>query len=122
MPPAKLLSSIAQAIPTKSKLFQNINAKTEAENYRAQNRYLGLENTETPAGGYTLVNISFNTRIRVFKENSIPFRQRAITFLMKPINPIRVALTILNIIVSQELSFRYLKYGAKHICKCDRIF
>jgi iron complex outermembrane receptor protein len=83
IPPAKLLSSIARAIPTKSKLFQNVNVKIEAENYGAQNRYLGLENTETPTAGYTLVNISFNTSIRVFKESPIAFQVEANNLLNK---------------------------------------
>jgi iron complex outermembrane receptor protein len=83
IPPAKLLSSIVRAIPTKSKLFQNVNVKIEAENYGAQNRYLGLENTETPTAGYTLVNISFNTSMRVFKENPIAFQVEANNLLNK---------------------------------------
>jgi iron complex outermembrane receptor protein len=74
IPPMKLLSSINQRIKTKSKIFEEINGKIEAEFSAAQNRYLALNNTETATPAYTLFNISLNTKIKFSKSNALQFQ------------------------------------------------
>ena len=74
IPPMKLLSSINQNIKTKSKIFEEIKYKIEAEFGAAQNRYLALNNTETATLSYTLFNISVNTKINFSKRNAIQFQ------------------------------------------------
>ena len=71
IPPVKLLSSINQSIMTKSKTFEQINGKIEAEINGAQNRYLALNNTETATPAYTLFNISINTKINFTKNSDL---------------------------------------------------
>jgi iron complex outermembrane receptor protein len=74
IPPLKILSSINQNIKTKSKIFEEINGKIEAEFSAAQNRYLALNNTETATPSYTLFNVSINTKIRFSKSNALQFQ------------------------------------------------
>jgi iron complex outermembrane receptor protein len=77
IPPAKLLSSLNQTIKTKSKIFQEINGKIEAEYSAAQNRYVALNSTETATPSYTLFNFSINTTINVSKNNSFQLQLQA---------------------------------------------
>lgn len=74
IPPMKLLSSINQNIKTKSKIFEEINGKIEAEFSAAQNRYLALNNTETATPSYTLLNVSIKTKINFSKSNALQFQ------------------------------------------------
>lgn len=74
IPPMKILSSINQHIKTKSKIFEEINGKIEAEFNAAQNRYLALNNTETATPSYTLLNVSINTKINFSKSNALQFQ------------------------------------------------
>ena len=74
IPPAKWLSSVSQVIQTKSKLFEDVKAKIEAEYDAAQNRYLGLFNTETATPGYTLFNVSLATSLHIFKDKPVDFQ------------------------------------------------
>ena len=64
IPPAKLLSSISQKIQARSSAFTTLTPKVELECSAAQNRFLGLDNTETYTPGYTLVNIGFTAEIK----------------------------------------------------------
>nr|MDQ6890499.1 TonB-dependent receptor [Bacteroidota bacterium] len=72
--PMKLLSSLNQNIKAKSKIFEEINGKIEAEFSAAQCRYLALNNTETATPSYTLFNISINTKINFSKSNALHFQ------------------------------------------------
>ncbi|MDN3658726.1 TonB-dependent receptor [Ferruginibacter paludis] len=63
IPPLKILSSLIQNINMESKILKDINAKIEAEFNAAQNRFLALNNTETPTPSYTLFNLSVSTKI-----------------------------------------------------------
>ena len=74
IPPMKLLSSLNQNIKTKSKIFEEINGKIEAEFSAAQNRYLALNNTETATPSYILLNVSLNTKINFSKSNALQFQ------------------------------------------------
>lgn len=67
IPPMRLLSSVNQDISLNSKLFTNLNLKAETELNAAQNRYLGLSNTETATPSYLLVNFAAGATIRYTK-------------------------------------------------------
>ncbi len=56
IPPMKLMSSVNQQIRIKNRRFPLLLLKAEVEIDGAQNRYLGLNGTETATPGYTLVN------------------------------------------------------------------
>ncbi len=64
IPPPRLLSSISYGISSEKKIIQLISFKTEMDCNAAQNRYLGLYNTETPTPAYTLFNASVHADIR----------------------------------------------------------
>lgn len=64
IPPLKLLSSVSQVIKPVSKYFSSLTPKIEMEFSAAQNRYLGLNNTETPTPAYTLFNVSLSTEVK----------------------------------------------------------
>jgi iron complex outermembrane receptor protein len=64
IPPLKLLSSISQKIQPKSSTFTTLTPKVEVECSAAQNRFLGLNNTETYTPAYTLVNIGFTAELK----------------------------------------------------------
>jgi iron complex outermembrane receptor protein len=64
IPPPKLLSSISQKIQTKSSTFTTFTPKVEVECSAAQNRFLGLNNTENYTPAYTLVNMGFAAEIK----------------------------------------------------------
>jgi iron complex outermembrane receptor protein len=64
IPPPKLLSSISQKIQPPSSIFTTLTPKVEVECSAVQNRFLGLNNTETYTPAYTLVNIGFTAEIK----------------------------------------------------------
>lgn len=67
IPPTRLLSSVNQDISLHSAVFADLNLKAEAELNASQNRYLGLNNTETATPSYLLVNFAAVTNIRYTK-------------------------------------------------------
>ena len=64
IPPLKLVSSIAQKVKLKSKTITTVTPRVEIELNAAQNRFLGLNNTETGTQGYHLINIGLITEIQ----------------------------------------------------------
>ena len=71
IPPLKLLSSVAQQFQTKSKTFTMLTPRFEIEFSAQQNRYLGLNNTETSTPAYTLVNIGIVSEIKYSKKQTL---------------------------------------------------
>ncbi len=71
IPPLKLLTSFNQEIIIKSKTIPSVNVGAEMEYDAAQNRYLALNNTETPTPSYTLFNFSVNAQINYSERNTI---------------------------------------------------
>ncbi len=74
IPPLKLLSSIKQEINLKSNIFSNLTPRIELEFSAKQNRYLGLNNTETATPAYALLNTGIALEIKYFKANSMQFQ------------------------------------------------
>lgn len=74
IPPLHLLSSINQQLELKSKTFTNINLKAEVDFNAAQNRYLGLNTTETQSPAFTLFNASAGTTIQYLKKHTLQFQ------------------------------------------------
>jgi iron complex outermembrane receptor protein len=71
IPPMKWVTTVSQQIQTKLKVFTSVTPKVEAEFNAAQNRFLGLNNSETFTPGYHLFNIGFTTEIQYSKTASV---------------------------------------------------
>ena len=67
IPPATWLSTVTQVITLKNSAFTAINLMAEVDYNAAQNRYLGLYNTETATPSYMLVNMAAGTSIQYSK-------------------------------------------------------
>lgn len=63
IPPPALTSGLSYDIHTDEKTVSLITLKTDVEYNAAQNRYLGLYNTELPTAAYTLVNAGIHADI-----------------------------------------------------------
>lgn len=63
IPPAKLLSAISYTMHPIQKHSFSLHPKMEMELSAMQNRYLALNNTETPTQGYVLFNIGISATI-----------------------------------------------------------
>ena len=64
IPPMKLRSGVQQEVSTGSGVMPTVTARGELELAARQDRYLGLDNTETPTSGYALVNLLFSADLR----------------------------------------------------------
>jgi iron complex outermembrane receptor protein len=71
IPPLKILTGVTQKIPTHSKAFPTVTSKIEAEINAAQNRFLSLNNTETPTPGYTLLNAGITMEVVYLKHQTL---------------------------------------------------
>lgn len=71
IPPPRLLSSINYAISTKRKILKSVSFNAEGDFNAAQNRYEGLDNTETPTAAYALMNLSVHTEINYSKKQQL---------------------------------------------------
>lgn len=71
IPPLKILSSIAQKIELPSGIFSILTPKIEMEFSAAQNRYLGLNATETRTPGYTLFNAGIMAERKFLKDKTL---------------------------------------------------
>jgi iron complex outermembrane receptor protein len=71
IPPLRLLSSISQDIKFGQGILQPLSLKAEAEFNAAQNRYLGLNATETATPAYLLVNFSAAAKLRYTKGHEL---------------------------------------------------
>lgn len=74
IPPLKLMSSISQTITAGSKYLTALTPKIEMEFSAAQNRYLGLNNTELPTPAYALLNCGVVTEIKYSKTQTLQFQ------------------------------------------------
>ncbi|RQO40908.1 TonB-dependent receptor [Chryseobacterium sp. KBW03] len=68
--PLKLSGSLSQKIPVSSKLVSSITPTAEVEFSGMQNRYLGLDNTETATNDYTLFNIGTSVELHYSENHS----------------------------------------------------
>jgi outer membrane receptor protein involved in Fe transport len=74
IPPPRWLSSINYDLPGKGEIIRLVIFKVEADCNLAQDRYLGLYNTETPTPAYTLLDASVNTEINYNKNHVLQFQ------------------------------------------------
>lgn len=70
-PPPRWLSNINYDILKTRKRLQSISVKAESDYNMAQNRYLGLYNTETATPSYVLFNISTHADIRYSPKQTV---------------------------------------------------
>ncbi|GAB3886953.1 TonB-dependent receptor [Spirosoma agri] len=65
IPPLRLSTGVSQLIPTKSQWLSELTLKADVEHNARQDRYLGLNDTETATAAYTLVNAGIDGLIRM---------------------------------------------------------
>ncbi|WP_157676755.1 TonB-dependent receptor [Chryseobacterium sp. T16E-39] len=68
--PVKVSSTISQKISTQSKFISSVTPTAEVEFSGAQNRYLGLNDTETATRDYTLFNIGTSVALNYSENHS----------------------------------------------------
>ncbi|WP_431609776.1 TonB-dependent receptor [Chryseobacterium sp. 'Rf worker isolate 10'] len=68
--PLKLSGNLSQKISIPSKLISSVTPTAEVEFSAAQNRYMGLDNTETATPDYTLFNIGASVAIHYSENHS----------------------------------------------------
>ena len=73
IPPFSLKSDLSYEVALKSKWFKSITPSFGFDYIGEQNRFLGLNNSETATSSYALFNIGFSTDIVYFKENHLQF-------------------------------------------------
>ena len=71
IPPARLISTISQELSISSKVISTITIKAEMDYNSAQNRYLGLYNTETSTPAYTLANASVHATFHLREQQKL---------------------------------------------------
>ena len=71
MPPFRWQSTVTQKIATGNGFIKDVSFKGELEYMAAQNRYLGLNNTETKTPGFTLINTGVNATINYGKTKNL---------------------------------------------------
>ncbi len=71
IPPPHLLSSINYIIPAQNHILKSVSINVEGDFNAAQNRYDGLNNTETPTASYALMNFSVHSDINYSKKQSL---------------------------------------------------
>ena len=71
IPPLHYITSLSQELTLKSTVLKSLNMKVEADINGAQNRYLGLNNTETFSPNYTLIDFCTVTSIKYAKNKSL---------------------------------------------------
>ncbi|MEO8854711.1 MAG: TonB-dependent receptor, partial [Ginsengibacter sp.] len=74
IPPPRWLSTVSYDLNTKSKAIKMITLKTDADVNMAQNRYLGLDKTETATAAYTLWDASANIEFNYLKSQTLQFQ------------------------------------------------
>jgi len=71
IPPLKWLSSISNKFQLNTKYFASLTPKIELEFAATQNRYLGLNNTETTTPAYALFNCGTSAEIKYSKTQTL---------------------------------------------------
>lgn len=74
IPPPRWLSSISYDVQGKGGLLRSATFKVQTDYNLAQNRYLGLYDTETPTTAYTLLDVSVNTEINYTRSHVLQFQ------------------------------------------------
>lgn len=74
IPPPRWLTSISYDLDKEGAIIKMVTFKAEADNNLAQNRYLGLYQTETATPGYTLLNGLVNMQIQYTKNHVLQFQ------------------------------------------------
>lgn len=74
IPPPHWLSRITYDIPVKNRVISIVTLKAETDYNAAQNRYLGLYNTETATAAYALLNGAVSTEIKYAKNKAMQFQ------------------------------------------------
>jgi iron complex outermembrane receptor protein len=64
IPSPRWMSSLSYTFVANGKILRNLSVKSMMEKDTAQNRYLGLNLTETPTEGYTIFDISIHADIK----------------------------------------------------------
>lgn len=67
IPPLRVTTGISQTLPWKRPWLAEVTVKADVETNASQNRYLGLNDTETATAGYTLVNAGIDGLLQVGK-------------------------------------------------------
>ncbi|WP_304342815.1 TonB-dependent receptor [Chryseobacterium koreense] len=73
IPPLMINSSLLKRIESKSKWLSSITPKFEVEHSASQNKYLGINGTETATPSYTLFNLGFTAEINSAEDRNIHF-------------------------------------------------
>ena len=71
IPPPNWLSNITQVINLKNSRLSSLNVMAELDYHGAQNRYLGLYNTETATPSYALINIAAGASFKYYNHHPI---------------------------------------------------
>ncbi len=71
IPPIGVLSSISQDIALESEVISKLNIKAEGDFSGRQNRYLGLNGTETATASYLTVNLAAGLQVRYSKGHNL---------------------------------------------------
>jgi iron complex outermembrane recepter protein len=71
IPPPRWLSSVSYDFPIKGEKIRSFTLEGQADYNMAQNRYLGLYDTETPTPGYMLLNASVSTAFPYTTKNTL---------------------------------------------------
>jgi len=71
IPPLKWLSSVSNKFQPNTKCLASLTPKIELEFSATQNRYLGLNNTETPTPAYALFNCGISAEIKYSKTQTL---------------------------------------------------
>jgi iron complex outermembrane receptor protein len=74
IPPTRVLSGVGYEIKTRRKTVSMITLKTDVDFNAAQDRYLGLDKTETQTAAYTLLNASVHTDIHYSPKHIMQFQ------------------------------------------------
>jgi outer membrane receptor protein involved in Fe transport len=65
IPPLRISTGVSKLIPTKSQWLSELTVKADVDHNARQDRYLGLNNTETATAAYTLVNAGIDGSIHI---------------------------------------------------------
>ncbi|ADB40540.1 TonB-dependent receptor [Spirosoma linguale] len=68
IPPLRVTTGISQALPLKRSWLSELTLKADVEHNARQDRFLGLNDTETATAGFTLVNAGADAQLHVGKD------------------------------------------------------
>ncbi|MBN8822199.1 MULTISPECIES: TonB-dependent receptor [unclassified Spirosoma] len=68
IPPLRISTGFSQQLPIKRGWLSDVTVKADVDYNARQDRYLGLNDTETPTDGYTLVNLGLDSQIHIGRD------------------------------------------------------